>query len=497
MNIKLRKIKKEVGAKTLVVYVAYKKNKDKNVLLTAGIDASLLSLLKPAFEEGVFLATANQTIIFRNSNRLGAENIVFVGLGCSSSVNLESFRQSSTAANKLIQSKKFSVLLDSAFKHLTSSEKIVQAICEGFILSSYFFGDFKKSSGKKDLLEIDLLCSGAITASLKKSVENAIILSESVCFSRWLGDSPANVMTPDRLSREVQKSSKGTKLKVTVWDKARIKKEKMGGLIGVSLGSDNEPRFISMEYKGAAASKKPVCFVGKAVTFDAGGLSIKLGAGMEQMKYDMCGGANVIGAMLAIAKLKLKINAIAFVPAVENVIGPKATRPGDILTARSGKTVEVLNTDAEGRLILMDALNYACEKKPAAIFDAATLTGAILVSLGNIYTGVFSRNEKLVRKIQKASEVTQEQVWPMPICDFHNKEMQSDCADLRNISKSRGAGSSTAAAFLEEFVDKDIPWAHFDIAGTGWNCDNILNYCPRKGATGVLVRTFVELAKSF
>ena len=168
----------------------------------------------------------------------------------------------------------------------------------------------------------------------------------------------------------------------------------MGGLLGVSLGGGPDPRFIIMEYKGAAASKKPVCFVGKGLTFDSGGISIKPSSGMHEMKYDMCGGANVIGTMLAIARLKLKVNAVAYVPATENMPGPMANKPGDILTARNGKQVEVLNTDAEGRLILMDALSYACEKKPAIIFDAATLTGAVIMALGNSFTGVFTRDDK-------------------------------------------------------------------------------------------------------
>ena len=218
---------------------------------------------------------------------------------------------------------------------------------------------------------------------------------------------------------------------------------------------------------------------------------------MDEMKYDMCGGANVIGAMLAIAKLKLKINAIAYVAASENMPGPLANKPGDILTARNGKTVEVLNTDAEGRLILMDALSYASEKKPAAIIDAATLTGAIIISLGNSYTGVFTRNNPLMKKILTAADRAGENVWHMPICDDYVKDMKGTYADLTNLAPTRGGGSSTAAAFLEQFVDDKIPWAHFDIAGTAWNMNNRINYHPKKGASGSMVRTFVELAKTF
>jgi leucyl aminopeptidase len=271
----------------------------------------------------------------------------------------------------------------------------------------------------------------------------------------------------------------------------------MGGLLGVAQGSDQEPRFIIMEYKGAAASKKPLCFVGKGLTFDSGGVSIKPGAGMHEMKYDMQGGAAVIGAMLAIAKLKLKVNVVAYVPSTENMINGSATKPGDVLVARNGKTVEVLNTDAEGRLILMDAIAYASEKKPAAIVDTATLTGAMVIALGNSHTGFFSNDEKLVKKIEEAAKVTNEAVWHMPLCQDHHDDMKGLHADLSNLSATRGAGSATAAAFLSNFVGEGIPWAHMDIAGTAWNVGNRLNYCTSKGASGCLVRTFVELARKF
>jgi leucyl aminopeptidase len=218
---------------------------------------------------------------------------------------------------------------------------------------------------------------------------------------------------------------------------------------------------------------------------------------MEEMKYDMCGGANVIGTLLAIASLKLKVNAIGLVPSTENVIGPAATKPGDVHTARNGKTFEVNNTDAEGRLILADALSYASELEPQAIVDAATLTGAMVVALGNIHTGYFTRNQKLKNTVEQAAQESGEWVWNMPLTDFHAKDMKGTYADLSNMSSTKGAGSATAAAFLEQFVGEGIPWAHFDIAGTGWAVGNRLNYCPKKGASGAMIRTFVEIAKQY
>lgn len=329
---------------------------------------------------------------------------------------------------------------------------------------------------------------------ISKSMDTANILSSSINFAKYLGDQPGNHMTPTILANDVIKAAKNTKLKVSVWDKSRIKKEEMGGLLAVAQGSSQDPRFIIMEHKGAAKSKKPVIFVGKGLTFDAGGLSIKSAAGMPDMKYDMCGGANVIGAMLAIAKLNLKINVVGLVPSSENLINGEAVKPGDIITSRAGKTVEILNTDAEGRLILMDALNYACELKPKVIYDVATLTGAIVVALGNIYTGIFSRDKKVVQNIQTAANLAGEKVWHMPLDDFHCQDIKGQFADLANIPSSRGAGSSTAAAFLSQFVDKNIPWAHFDIAGTAYSGSRV-QYSPAKAATGCMVRTFVELAQ--
>ncbi|MBY0383517.1 leucyl aminopeptidase family protein, partial [bacterium] len=334
------------------------------------------------------------------------------------------------------------------------------------------------------------------SATLKKNLEMSECVAEAVNFARYLGDCPGNFMTPTQLGKEAEGLAKGTSLKVQVWDKKRIEKERMESFLGVSYGSDQEPKFICMEYKGGGAKQKPICFVGKGLTFDSGGISLKPGAGMEEMKFDMCGGAAVIATMGAIAKMKLKINAIAFVPATENMPGPSANKPGDIRKARNGKTIEVNNTDAEGRLILADALVYACEKKPALIADAATLTGAMMIALGNVHTGFYTRNEKLRKKVEACAESCGERVWAMPLVDDHVKDMKGYYADLTNLAPSRNAGSATAAAFLESFVDKDIPWAHFDIAGTAWNVSGRLPYITTKGASGAIVRTFIEMAKN-
>lgn len=445
------------------------------------------------FQDKALKASFGEMVFYRNSQQ-GHE--LYVGLG-DSKLSEEQLRELAGKIYKKLKSERVEqVSLSLEAVPFKDKAKVISALTEAFVMSDYSFDTFKKAPEEAPTeMEVHFRSKTA-NATIKKALAEAQVIGEGVNFTRWLGDCPGNFMTPTQLGEEAKKAAKGTKMKVTLWNKARIAKEKMDSLIGVSNGSDQEPRFIMMEYQGAAASKKPVCFVGKGLTFDAGGISIKPSAGMQEMKYDMQGGAAVIGAMKTIAQLKLKVNAIAFVPASENMPGPSANKPGDIRKARNGKTIEINNTDAEGRLILADALSYASEKKPAWICDAATLTGAMVIALGNIHTGFYTRSKKMRDLVQKAADSTGEEVWPMPLCDHHSKDMVGTYADLTNLAPSRGAGSATAAAFLENFVEKDIPWVHFDVAGTGWNAGNRLSYAPANGATGAIVRTFVQLAKN-
>ena len=426
--------------------------------------------------------------------------LLVLGLGEEKSFDYEGVRQAGARMYKELKKhnqKTADVLAESFIgKKTPDTARICQALTTALILSSYKCNEFKKQQKEeKEVKEVFICLSSNKNSSCKKAVKEGIILAESANFAKRLANYPGNLMTPSILANEIKEKTKNTKIKTTVWDKKRIEKEKMGGLLGVSLGSLEEPRFIIMEYKGS--NKKPVALVGKGLTFDSGGISLKPSQSMDEMKFDMCGSTAVAGAMLAIEKLGLKVNVIGLIPSSENMPGQRANKPGDILKARNGKTMEVLNTDAEGRLILADALSYASELKPQAIFDAATLTGAILVSLGNVFTGFFTKNKALAEKIQQASDRTGEKVWRMPLTEEHTADIKSGIADVANISSTRGAGSSTAAAFLEHFVDKSIPWAHFDIAGTAWNVHNRLEYCNSKQASGVMVRTFVELVRSY
>jgi leucyl aminopeptidase len=497
----LNKELNSLSSPALVVFSKASSQKDKAAKVT---HSDLNKRLASVIEEKSITGKHQEVVTFREIEFAGFRHVVVVGLGKENEIDHESVRQAMASAYEALKALNVKEAIVN-FDGITAAKKdaadFAKAVAEGFTLSSYVFDELKsakKDDKKSSETQIHVVTKLASDKAVKAAFSEGLILGSVVNFSRRLGDLPGNLMTPTILADSAAEAAKGiAHLKVTIWDKARIKKEKMGGLLGVAAGSDQEPRFIIMEYKGAAAAKKPVVFVGKGLTFDCGGISIKPSAGMEEMKYDMCGGANVIGTLLAIAKLKLKVNAVGLVASTENLVNGSATKPGDVHTARNGKTFEVNNTDAEGRLILADALSYATELEPQMIVDAATLTGAMVVALGNTHTGYFTRNSALKNKVEKAAVESGEWVWNMPLCDFHVKDMKGTFADLSNISAGKGAGSATAAAFLEQFVGEGIPWAHFDIAGTGWAVGNRLPYAPKKGASGAMIRTFVELAKQY
>jgi leucyl aminopeptidase len=476
------------------VYFAYQSGtEEKPAIQIRSGSKNLDTFAKSLVEKGVFKGELGTSALDHHSDDGSA--CLIVGLGNKKDLKGDAYRVAGAHTYTAVNNsgyKKAAIELSSI--GLTAKQVAeFQAFVEGYDLANYDPGHCKTKKDK-DTRDVRFVYPKA-PAGVKKAFDNALIISDSVKFARYLGDMPGNLMNPTILGQETQKKAKGTKLKVTVWDKKRIEKERMGGLIGVSNGSAQPPRFIVMEYNGAGASKKHMALVGKGLTFDCGGISIKPSPGMEEMKFDMCGGANVIGAMIAIARLGLKVNIKGYVPSTENLAGAAATKPGDIHTFRSGKTAEINNTDAEGRLILADALDYASEQKPYLICDAATLTGAMMIALGNTYTGYFTKEDKTSSTVEKAAKASNENVWRMPLHKDHMNDIKGTYADLSNIGNSRHAGSSTAAAFLNEHVGKDIPWAHFDIAGTGWHTGHRLAYNPKKGASGAMVRTFVEIAR--
>ena len=437
-----------------------------------------------------------------NSSEMGGANVTVLKPKNHKELSKEDFRV--LGGKVFTEYKKFKsknlALSTKSFSDFDSTTEALQGFLEGFMLTNYKMIEAKSKSSKTERsVAIEIFTADLKTAEvtkLKNLLKESKAISSAVHFARRLGDLPGNMMTPTILAKNAE-SLKSTHLKVTVWNKARIKKEKMGALLGVAAGSSEEPRFIIMEYKGKGTKVgKPTYLVGKGLTFDAGGISLKPSSKMDEMRYDMCGGAAVIGAMKLIASMKLPAHVVALVPSTENLLGASATKPGDVLTARNGKTIEVLNTDAEGRLILADALSYATEHKPKEILCTATLTGSMVVALGNSHTGFFTRNDKLADRLSETSKASGENLWRMPLTDDHVSDMKGTYADLSNIASFRGAGSATAAAFLEQFVDKGIPFAHLDIAGTAWNAGKRKSYHASHGATGVLVRSFYEFIKN-
>ncbi len=445
----------------------------------------------------------NESLLLISQSKLKNTHVVLMNIKIHDQ-NVESLRN---LGGKFIKKAKKSKALNFAvsfadFKNLfkNNASKFLTGFIQGALLADYSMEEGKSNPKKSKKISFEIYHKSASTKeiqALKTSLKEATLTVNAVHFARMLGDLPGNMMTPTILANKAN-ALKKSGLKVTIWDKRKIKKESMGCLLGVNAGSAEEPRFIIMEHKHAKAPKnQPTVLVGKGLTFDAGGISIKPSSKMDEMRYDMCGGAAVIGTMKLICEMNLPVHVIGLVPSTENLLGAAACKPGDILTAMNKKTVEVLNTDAEGRLILADALSYANTLKPKQILNTATLTGSMVVALGNIHTGFFTRNNELANNIYTAADASGESLWRMPLNDHHTNDMRGHFADLSNISLNKGAGSATAAAFLEHFCDKNIPFLHLDIAGTAWGSGNRIAYNDPKGATGVLVRTFYEFIKAF
>jgi leucyl aminopeptidase len=376
------------------------------------------------------------------------------------------------------------------------SEAMVEGVSEGLVLGAY---RFKKYKTKKDQEAADeMLRQAALYTANSKGLAKALKLGEigalSACQARDMAHEPASHWTPSHFSEYGRQLAAAHGMTCSVLDQARLKKLGLGGILAVNQGSACPPEMVILEY-AAKPSAPTLLLVGKGLTFDSGGISLKPSAGMEEMKYDMCGGAAVLCAMQAIAQAKLKgLNVVGIVPATENLPGPAALKPGDVITQYGGKTVEVVNTDAEGRLILADALGYGIKKyKPNMVIDVATLTGAVIVGLGHHRTGLLSNNDDLCERLLAAGERSGEPLWRLPLDSEYTKQLKSEIADLKNVGK-RDGGTITAAAFLKEFVG-ETPWAHLDIAGTAWDFTE-KSYIP-KGPSGIAVRTLFDFVRNW
>ncbi|MEO9171302.1 MAG: leucyl aminopeptidase [Candidatus Baltobacteraceae bacterium] len=366
-------------------------------------------------------------------------------------------------------------------------------VAEGSIGGSFDTTIYQDKPEKRLAVEtVTLLGAGLDAAVIARGLDRGTIVGEAVNFARRLAVTPANDMTPSILADEATKACKDSGIEIEVFDEARARKEQMGSFLSVAQGSVQPPKFIVMRYNGDPSSKELLALVGKGITFDSGGISLKPPERMEEMKYDMSGGAGVIAAMSAIGKLKPKINVVGLVPATENMPGGKATKPGDIVKAMNGKTIEIINTDAEGRLILADALCYANKLGATKIIDTATLTGACVVALGHAAGAAVSNDDEFTAAFLAAAKNTGERYWQMPMYDDYVNAVKSDIADLKNTG-GRAAGTLTASAFLKAFVD-DTPWIHLDIAGTAYLEHE--SAWQAKGPTGTPVRALVSYVET-
>jgi len=466
-----------------------------NTPLFKDLDKALDGAFKRAVRDGEFSAKVNQSLLLPAGSKLPWERVLLVGLGKEKGAGAERLRQAAATAASQLQGKKFGhfvLHLPTFALPRLSRPRQTQAVAEGLLLATYRF-DRYRTENKEDLpTELRQVTLLVEERSQLKEVEEGAQRAQNLCggvfLARDLVNEPGNVKAPRYLAEKAHAMAEAVGIKCTVLDQATLQKEGFGGLLGVAQGSVREPCLIVLEYHGGNGDAQPIALVGKGVVFDAGGISLKPAEKMDEMKMDMAGAAAVLGTMQAAAMLKLPVNLVGIIPAVENLPSGTAMRPGDILTSLSGKTIEVLNTDAEGRLILADALTYCRRFKPRVVIDLATLTGACIIALGNHASAVLGNHDGLVKKLLQAGDRSGERLWQLPLWDDYSAQIKSDVADVKNTG-GRPAGTITAAAFLQKFTD-GLTWAHLDIAGTAWE-EKGRPYVP-KGGSGVGVRLLIE-----
>jgi len=460
--------------------------------MARSVDTATNGLIKALLRDGDFTGKAGETLFIPKS--VNTQALLLVGLGSPSSKNLEHNRvhrlAAQSACSALLKTRAQSVTLfwpsdeqddRSAY---TQGRLITDALCRAL-----YQVPTRKTPAKPKTTTLKRLQVVAAHADQVKALQAGIDFSlgtaAGVKTAKDLANLPGNICTPSYLASEAQKLARQYRtIKTTVYDRRAIERFKMGAFLAVAQGSAQEPKLVVMEYNGSKRAKAPIALIGKGITFDTGGISLKDPAAMDEMKFDMAGAASVIGTMQALAALKADVNVVAVVPTCENMPDGRAVKPGDVVTAMSGLSIEILNTDAEGRLILCDALHFAKRFKPRAMIDVATLTGACVVALGSPVSGLFSNNDDLADELLEAGVRSGDLAWRMPIGEEYTEMLKSNFADLGNIG-GREAGAVTAACFLWKFVD-DVPWAHLDIAGSAWLGG------AQKGATGRPVNLLVD-----
>lgn len=457
--------------------------------LTDGIVASV-------FKNEDFKGEAGETALIRFSAKgKRASMLLMIGVGEKSDYKAAAVAQVAGTATRYLRKlnvKSFALLPRSE----GDASEVAQCAATGFAISQFELDKYRTSDKQTKSVDSFTICvEGAKESDLKDGLARGVIIGESMNQTRDLANEPPNILHPTEFAKRAQAMAKEAGLKCEILDEAKMEKLGMGSLLSVSIGSEQPAKMIVLKYepkKSTAKKGEVLGIVGKGITFDTGGISLKPGEGMDAMKYDMSGGASVFGAMRAIGLLKPTVPVIGVIAAVENMPDGKATRPSDVVTAMNGKTIEILNTDAEGRLILADAVAYAEKEGATKIIDMATLTGAVIIALGDVNTAVLGNDQPLVDEIIACGKEVGENYWQLPIGREYSKGIKSDIADIKNIGPSRKAGTIVGAVFIQEFIDK-AKWAHLDIAGTAWN-DGEKPYLA-KGPTAVAVRTLVRLVE--
>jgi len=460
---------------------------------------SLAPLILPLIKAGEFSGKLLQTALLHTEGKHPSARILLIGLGKKGEFHNDIVRQAAAKAVLELSEigvKTFSISIPPAG---IPPEESAACLTEGAVLANYSFSTFKTPEKEEPKKEIEALTIVAgeegSESALSAAVKRALIVAESANYARELANTPANIATPSHMAGEARRLAKECGLKAAVYGRRELKRMGLNALLSVASGSEQPPTLVVLEYN--AGKKLPaVCLVGKGITFDAGGISLKPGEGMEKMKWDKSGACAILGVMRAASKLGLPHRVVAVLPFTENLPSGKASRPGDIVRAADGKTIEVLNTDAEGRLVLADALAFACKKfKPKAVVDAATLTGAVLTALGSQCAAVLGDKE-LVEPLRKAGEDTHERLWELPLWKDYFEYMKSANADIANISQYKEAGTITGAVFLRKFIPEGVLWAHIDIAGVAW-MERDRGYWRKGSATGFGVRLLTRFLEGW
>jgi len=461
---------------------------------TLAVDEALGSAITQLIQEGEIKGKLGEVTLIHTLGKIPAKRVAVVGLGKKEAFNLDRARGSVAEGLRALRragaARAATIPFGDGLGGIDPA-KSARAVAEGAILGLYTFTQHQTKPDEKQIRELLLVERDETKLQeMEEGIRIGRIMAEATNLARDMVNQPANVVTPSAMAEAARKIAEGSGLGFRVMERAEMEALAMGGILGVAQGSIQPPKFIILEYKGGPAGQPPLGLVGKAITFDSGGISIKPSEGMQEMKGDMAGGAAVIAAMGAIAQLKPAVNVTGLIPATENLPSGSAMKPGDILRILGQKTVEVISTDAEGRLILADALAYANKLGLKPLVDLATLTGACHVALGDLYSGAFSNNQELLDKVVQAGKETGERHWPMPTEEEYKEQYKSDVADMKNVG-GRWGGAITAALFLQEFAG-ETPWVHLDIAGPS-RSERDRGYLV-KGATGVGVRTLINLA---